>query len=89
MSKEGLIGRRQVLLGASLGALLTATGGVGPVQARVLPARTASVLSFHRDEPWLDKSGLGRPFHAPGGARGGAVLADLSDEALRRLNCFL
>lgn len=89
MLNQSLIGRRQVLLGGSLGALLTATGGAMPVRARGLPARATSVLSFHRDEPWLDASGLGRPFHAPGGARGGAILADLSDEALRRLNCFL
>ncbi|MBN8819355.1 MAG: hypothetical protein J0I80_11650 [Sphingomonas sp.] len=81
--------RRQMLLGASFGALFAGLCVTAPAPARMLPSRGGSVLSFHRDEPWVDPAGVASPYHPPHGARGGAALAGLSDEALRRLDCYL
>lgn len=81
--------RRQMLLGASLGALFATAGAAMPAPARMTPMRAGPVLSFHRDEPWLDPAGLASPYRPPHGVRGGAVGAALSDEALRRLDCYL
>lgn len=80
--------RRQVFFGASLGALFAATSGVAAMPLR-LPHRAGSVLSFHRDEPWFDATGIAHPWIPPDGYRGGRVPFGLSDEQLRRLDCYL
>lgn len=56
----------------------------------VLPAlpalmvRNDPVLSFHMDQPYVDASGLGKPYRPPAGARGGALLAAFSEQDLSR-----
>ncbi len=38
------------------------------------------VVSFHLDQPYLDLTGLEKPYIPPGGMRSGAPLAALSEE---------
>jgi hypothetical protein len=42
------------------------------------------VVAFHLDQPYVDLTGLGKPYVPPAGVRSGAPLAALSDEALSR-----
>ena len=43
-----------------------------------------AVVSFHMDQPYLDRSGTAIPYHPPLGARSGQAAADLSEEDFRR-----
>lgn len=83
------VSRRTVLLGTGWGVVAVAAGGslTGIARASCVPAR--AVLSFHCDEPWLDQSGAARPWLPPAGCLGGRTSDDLTDERLRRLNCYL
>ena len=47
-------------------------------------ALRAPVVSFHLDQPYLDLTGLEKPYVPPAGMRSGAPLAALSDEILSR-----
>jgi hypothetical protein len=40
----------------------------------------APVVSFHLDRPYLDLTGVGKPYIPPAGMRSGAPLAALSEE---------
>jgi hypothetical protein len=42
------------------------------------------VMSFHLDQPYMDRSGEEKPYVPPAGMRGGAPLASLGDDALSR-----
>ena len=49
--------------------------------APVVPgAPVAPVVSFHLDQPYLDLTGLEKPYVPPAGMRSGASLAALSEE---------
>lgn len=80
--------RRAVLIGAACGFVVAGmSGGLSPVaRASTL---SSPILSFHRDEPWLDQSGGALPWIPSRGCRGGATLGGVTDESLRRLNCYL
>ncbi len=43
-------------------------------------APNSPVVSFHLDQPYLDLTGLEKPFVPPAGMRSGAPLAALSEE---------
>jgi hypothetical protein len=47
------------------------------------------VVSFHMDQPYVDRTGLQKPYIPPAGMRAGAPLANLSDEALTRYYGFI
>jgi hypothetical protein len=78
---------RRALLG-----LLTAAGSalVGlryPVlvfRAVSEPARRQTIVSFHMDQPYLDRSGRAMPYHPPPGARSAQAAAHFTEEILRR-----
>ena len=82
------INRRQMLYGASMGTMFAALGAGGAWAASPL-RHDEPVVSFHRDEPWIDKTGLARPYRPATGCRGGAPASQLGAEALHRLNCYL
>jgi hypothetical protein len=43
-----------------------------------------AVVSFHMDQPYLDRSGTAVPYHPPAGARSAQFVAQLSEEEFRR-----
>jgi hypothetical protein len=51
--------------------------------------RNAPVVSFHLDQPYLDLTGLEKPYIPPAGMRSGAPLAELGDEVLSRFYGFI
>src|SRR4051794_36902242 len=63
-------------------------GPASPVAPEALAAANASneagvnapVVSFHLDQPYLDLTGLEKPYVPPAGLRSGASLAALSEE---------
>ncbi|MEJ0034654.1 MAG: hypothetical protein WDO68_00990 [Gammaproteobacteria bacterium] len=57
----------------------------GPFEAQ----KNAPVVSFHLDQPYLDLTGLEKPYIPPAGMRAGAPLAELSDEVLSRFYGFI
>jgi hypothetical protein len=44
------------------------------------PAAASPIVSFHLDQPYLDLTGLQKPYVPPVGTRSGASLAALSEE---------
>ena len=89
------VSRRDFLLavpasGAALAMMM-------PVQAMVparvlapsLAIRHTPVVSFHLDQPYLDRTGLEQPYIPPAGMRSGAPLAALSDAVLSRYYGFI
>jgi hypothetical protein len=51
--------------------------------------RNPAVVSFHMDQPYVDLTGLEKPYIPPAGMRAAAPLANLSDEALTRYYGFI
>jgi hypothetical protein len=49
-----------------------------------LAFRSASVVSFHLDQPYVDQTGTAEPFIPPVGMRSAAPLAAMSDMELSR-----
>lgn len=43
-----------------------------------------AVVSFHMEQPYLDRTGTALPYHPPCGARSGQDASYLSEEAFRR-----
>jgi len=81
---------RRALLG-----LLAAAGSalVGPYRARIPwaargPACRQGIVSFHMDQPYLDRSGTAIPYHPPPGARSAQAVAHFTDEMLRRHSIY-
>jgi hypothetical protein len=92
------INRRDFL--AELAIVSAGLAAVSAVRGRALlrPASAASVqlprnltpvVSIHMDQPYLDWTGRAVPYYAPQGIRSGEPLARLSEEAFRRLPCFV
>lgn len=82
------MGRRAVLVGATCGFAAAAISG-GFASAVLASVPVGPVLSFHRDEPWLDQTGTALQWVPPCGCRGGMTSTSVTDESLRRLNCYL
>ncbi len=72
---------RRVFLGGATTVLASPAAGLA---LPTLGAIRAPVLSFRMDRPYLDHSGMGAPYLAPPGARGGQALAEASEEELAR-----
>ena len=53
---------------------------VAPLAPVAQAAPVAPVVSFHLDQPYLDLTGLEKPYVPPAGMRSGAPLAALSEE---------
>jgi hypothetical protein len=51
--------------------------------------RNVPVVSFHLDQPYLDLTGLEKPYVPPVGMRSGEPLAAMSDDALSRYYGFI
>jgi hypothetical protein len=49
-----------------------------------LALKSASVVSFHMDQPYVDQTGMAKPFVPPAGMRSAAPLAAMSDLELSR-----
>lgn|GEM_PF-1822619 len=81
--------RRQMLLGACSGVLLITLGGAEGAIGAAMPHAEGGVLSFYRDEPWLDGTGRAVPWHPPHGCRAAREQGALSDEMLRRIDCYI
>jgi hypothetical protein len=65
------------------GSELDAESRVGaPSQPNAPIAQGAPVVSFHLDQPYLDLTGLEKPYVPPVGMRSGAPLAALSEEQI-------
>lgn len=76
------ISRRGLLAGAGSFAALVATGTAAGARLPGLHGWLGPVVSFHADAPYVDQTGLARPFHA----RISTAWADgLDREALLRL----
>lgn len=65
---------------AAMGAAARVRGGIVSSLA-VMPG--AATVSFHMDQPYLDTTGRGMPYHPPNGARGAAPMANFSETAFR------
>jgi len=59
-----------------------------PIIAATAPSR-AAVVSIHLDQPYLDRTGTAIPYHPPHGMRSAAGVEHLSEEAFRRLQCYV
>lgn len=46
------------------------------------------IVSFHMDQPYLDRSGTAVPYYPPPGARSGEAVAHLTEEAFRRSHVY-
>jgi len=46
------------------------------------------VVSFHMDQPYIDRTGTAVPYRPPQGARSAALVAHLSEEEFRRMQCY-
>jgi len=65
-------------------------GGWEPGTSEPPVVSNASVVSFHLDQPYLDLTGLQKPYVPPVGMRSGASLAALSqEEVLSRFYGFI
>lgn len=71
-------------LARHIGGALVCAGLTPGVLARVLTEPTP-VVSFFLDQPYLDLSGLDKPYRPPAGMRGGQALATLSEEDFRNI----
>jgi hypothetical protein len=71
--------RREFLVTAALLPVVAIPGGPQSPggSESVLP-----VVSFHLDQPYLDLTGLEKPYVPPAGLRSGAPLAALSEEEI-------
>ncbi|MGD1212075.1 MAG: twin-arginine translocation signal domain-containing protein [Candidatus Acidiferrales bacterium] len=78
--------------GAAIGALSMAPNAVLPFEApqRVRGEVVAfrEVVSFHMDQPYIDRTGTAVPYRPPQGARSAALVAHLSEEEFRRMQCY-
>ena len=63
--------------GLESGAAPNSPDSLGGADSR---APNSPVVSFHLDQPYLDLTGLEKPFVPPAGMRSGAPLAALSEE---------
>ena len=52
------------------------------------PARLKPVVGFYMDRPYLDLTGMAKPYIRPIGTRSGQVLADLSETEYRALHPY-
>ena len=76
---------------AAIGAFSAAPGAAaavfGEARAALWPARKP-VVSFHMDRPYLDPTGMAKPYYPPRGLRSAEPAARLSEEAFRRMQCY-
>jgi hypothetical protein len=54
-------------------------------RAGALRTRSNAVVSFFLDQPYLDMSGLGKPYRPQQGLRAGQPLARLSEQEFRNI----
>jgi hypothetical protein len=80
---------RLAVAGAALGAICAAPSAaiLGSPTPETQKFRGA-VVSFHMDRPYIDPTGTAMPYYPPCGARSGALVARLSEEAFRRMQCY-
>jgi hypothetical protein len=83
------VDRRELLIVACCAAVAMTAGSLTATAARASSSAGPPIVSFHRDEPWLDETGAAFPWLPPQGCRGGRAVENLSEERLRRLNCYL
>jgi hypothetical protein len=75
--------------GAAIGAFSMAPGAVLPVESSAGTGESRTpVVSFHMDRPYIDVTGTAMPYRRPQGARSAAAVAHLSEETLRRVQCY-
>jgi hypothetical protein len=81
--------RREVLLLVPALALVPRRGPQSPggseaevASASASDALRSPVVSFHLDQPYLDLTGLEKPYIPPAGMRSGAPLAALREEEI-------
>jgi hypothetical protein len=67
------------------GAVLVAPAAALLAQAERAGGRGSPVVSFHMDQPYLDRTGTAIPYHPPPGVRSGDSAARLSEEAFRSI----
>jgi hypothetical protein len=77
-----------------MGALLGAAAALRMVRLVHLEAAfpgvsSRPIVSFHLDQPYLDRSGTAVPYHPPAGARSAQIFSSLDEESLRRKHCYL
>lgn len=56
--------------------------GVGSTLVSSWVMKNPPVVSFHLDQPYLDLTGLEKPYVPPAGLRSGASLATLTEEQI-------
>lgn len=75
------------MLGAAGTALAISPGGL--VLSEAIPSGgRREIVSFHMDQPYLDRTGTAVPYNPPPGARSGEVVARLTEEAFRRSHVY-
>jgi len=77
----GTLTRRTFMGAIALGgAALVVRAGALLAQAE---REGSPVVSFHMDQPYLDRTGTAVPYYAPAGVRSGDAAARLSEEVFR------
>ena len=78
---------RRTFLGAIAvgGAALAVPAGALLAQAERAGGHGSPVVSFHMDQPYLDRTGTAVPYYPPAGVRSGDSAARLSEEMFRSM----
>lgn len=75
--------------GVAAGAFALAPGAAWTSEASASREQSRQpVVSFHMDRPYIDPTGTAMPYRRPVGARSGAAVARLDEEAFRRMQCY-
>lgn len=72
---------------AAIVALCAAPGAAEMAASSAQPA-SVPVVSIHMDRPYIDPTGMAKPYYPPCGLRSAEPAARLSEEAFRRMQCY-
>jgi hypothetical protein len=86
LSRRALV-KSFAFAGAALAVLPCAFHAALTAGGHAVAEMRPPVVSFYMDRPYLDPTGTAMPYLLPRGARSGAPLALLSEEAFRSAQC--
>jgi len=69
---------------AAAAAAFAITSGKIALASAISSAGTRAIVSFHMDQPYLDRTGTAVPYYPPAGARSAQSAGLLSEELFRR-----
>lgn len=80
---------------AFVSAVATASAALAIAPSKLLLSQAVpsggcrEIVSFHMDQPYLDRSGTAVPYYPPIGARSGEIVARLTEERFRRHHIYV